>query len=104
MENHPNGFNGTIKQLLAELEILKPEMHGEGWVKSARGLGDALRRLGPALRLNGIEVIKEDKPRMDGFHVVIRCLEEEPESVHELHEHYEHVPQTYADFIEGEYR
>ena len=47
------GFNGTLKELLGRLERYRP--HGEAWPRSAKGLGDALRRLAPALRLIGFE-------------------------------------------------
>ena len=47
------GFEGTLKKLLEHLDQYRP--HGEAWPKSAKGLGDALRRLAPALRLIGFE-------------------------------------------------
>ena len=47
------GFNGTLSELLDRLERYRP--HGENWPRSAKGLGDALRRLAPALRLIGFE-------------------------------------------------
>ena len=46
-------FNGTLSELLDRLERYRP--HGEAWLRSAKGLGDALRRLAPALRLIGFE-------------------------------------------------
>jgi hypothetical protein len=46
-------FNGTLTELLDRLERYRP--HGEAWPRSAKGLGDALRRLAPALRLIGFE-------------------------------------------------
>ena len=49
----PGGFNDTLSKLLDHLEPYRP--HGEAWPKSAKGLGDALRRLAPALRLIGFE-------------------------------------------------
>ena len=49
----PGGFNGTLSELLERLDRYKPA--GEAWPKSAKGLGDALRRLAPALRLIGFE-------------------------------------------------
>ena len=62
-------FEGTIKQLLEDLEDHKPDR--DVWVKSARGLGNALRRLSPALRTVGIDVQVDKKPRRDGYHVRI---------------------------------
>jgi hypothetical protein len=47
------GFNGTLSELLYRLDRYRP--HGEAWPRSAKGLGDALRRLAPALRLIGFE-------------------------------------------------
>jgi hypothetical protein len=47
------GFNGTLSGLLNRLERYRP--HGEAWPRSAKGLGDSLRRLAPALRLIGFE-------------------------------------------------
>ena len=43
-----SGFNGTLSELLDRLDRYQP--HGESWPRSAKGLGDALRRLAPALR------------------------------------------------------
>ena len=48
-----SGFNGTLSELLDRLERHRP--HGEAWPRSAKGLGDALRRLATALRLIGFE-------------------------------------------------
>jgi hypothetical protein len=49
----PGGFNNTLSKLLDYLEPYR--LHGETWPRSAKGLGDALRRLAPALRLIGFE-------------------------------------------------
>ena len=49
----PGGFNGTLSELLDRLDRYRP--HGEAWPRSPKGLGDALRRLAPALRLIGFE-------------------------------------------------
>ena len=48
-----SGFNGTLSELLDRLDRYRP--HGEAWPRSAKGLGDSLRRLAPALRLIGFE-------------------------------------------------
>jgi hypothetical protein len=48
-----NGFNGTLSELLYRMDRYRP--HGEAWPRSAKGLGDSLRRLAPALRLIGYE-------------------------------------------------
>jgi hypothetical protein len=49
----PGGFDGTLSELLDRLDRYRP--HGEAWPRSPKGLGDALRRLAPALRLIGFE-------------------------------------------------
>jgi hypothetical protein len=54
LESHTNGWNGKMIELLALLQPFKPT--GENnWPKSAKGMGDALRRLSPALRTLGFE-------------------------------------------------
>lgn len=53
-------FHGTMKDLLNQLEPWKGENHSH-WPKSPRGMGDALRRLAPAFRMLGYEVINEEK-------------------------------------------
>ena len=73
-------FEGTIKQLLEDLEDHKPDK--DVWVKSARGLGDALRRLSPALRTVGIDVQVDKKPRRDGYHVRITRIAEPEDADH----------------------
>lgn len=47
------GFNGKLSELLDRLDRYRP--HGEAWPRTPKGLGDALRRLAPALRLIGFE-------------------------------------------------
>jgi len=49
----PDGFLGTLAELLQDLDLYRPR--SEAWPRSAKGLGDALRRLTPALRLIGCE-------------------------------------------------
>jgi len=49
----PTGFNGTLSELMNRLERFRPQ--GEVWPRSAKGLGDSLRRLAPALRQIGVE-------------------------------------------------
>ena len=66
-----------IKQLLKELESFKPDQ--EGWIKTPRGLGEALRRLGPALWSVNIYVKIDSKPQRDGYHVHLNWIESEDE-------------------------
>lgn len=44
----------TLSELLASLKDKKPD-YAENWPRSPKGLGDALRRLAPALRYKGID-------------------------------------------------
>ena len=72
-----SGFNGTLSELLDRLERYRP--HGEAWPRSAKGLGDALRRLAPALRLIGFEC--KSLPKTGGvirWHIFPKAQAEEP--------------------------
>lgn len=62
-------FAGTIKALLDRIEKYKTD--AGAWPRSARGLGDILRRQQPALTTLGIS-IEISKPKKDGVHVEIR--------------------------------
>jgi hypothetical protein len=55
----PSGWRGTLSELLDRLVPYRPQ--GETWPRSAKGLGDALRRLAPALRLLGFDCRSESK-------------------------------------------
>ncbi len=44
----------SVKDLFNELDKYKPQ-GADGWIKSAKGLGDAMRRAAPALRTLGME-------------------------------------------------
>lgn len=73
----PGGFNGTLSELLDRLDRYRP--HGEAWPRTAKGLGDALRRLAPALRLIGFEC--RSLPKTGGvirWHIFSRPLPAEP--------------------------
>jgi hypothetical protein len=60
LESYPNGWHGKMIDLLALLQPHKPT--GEtNWPKSAKGMGDALRRLSPALRTLGLECKSSQK-------------------------------------------
>lgn len=70
LERRPQqGFTGTVKCLLQELEALSDEYPSHHWPKSAKGLGDAIQRLKPAFRQIGILLEKDSKPSRDG----VRC-------------------------------
>ena len=71
------GFNGTLSELLDRLDRYRP--HGEAWPRSAKGLGDALRRLAPALRLIGFEC--KSLPKIGGvirWHIFSKSKAAEP--------------------------
>ncbi len=71
------GFDGTLSELLDRLERYRP--HGEAWPRSAKGLGDALRRLAPALRMIGFEC--KSLPKTGGvirWHIFSRPQPVEP--------------------------
>jgi hypothetical protein len=56
----PGGWNGTLSDLLNALDPYRP--HGEAaWPRTGKGLGDALRRLAPAMRSIGYECKSEGK-------------------------------------------
>ena len=91
METNSTGeFKGTVKQLLEAIENFKPS--GENWVRSPRGLGDELRRLGPALRTLSIEVSMDSRAKRDGYHVHIRMTDINQENAGDDHDrNCEHV-------------
>jgi hypothetical protein len=60
LENRPEGWSGKLIELLAQLNAQKPT--GEtNWPKSAKGMGDVLRRLSPALRTLGFNCKSNQK-------------------------------------------
>jgi hypothetical protein len=60
LQSNPNGWNGKLIDLLTQLGKSKPA--GEtNWPRSAKGLGDALRRLTPALRTLGFKCMANQK-------------------------------------------
>ena len=59
LEQVPSGWEGTLSDLMDRLDRFRP--HSEAWPRSAKGLGDALRRLAPALRLIGFECKSDGK-------------------------------------------
>ena len=72
-----SGFNGTLSKLLDRLERYRP--HGEAWPRSAKGLGDTLRRLAPAMRLIGFEC--KSLPKTGGvirWHIFPKAQPTEP--------------------------
>jgi hypothetical protein len=51
---HRHNYTASVKDLMTELERLRP-MGCDSWPRSPKGLGDALRRAAPALRVLGID-------------------------------------------------
>ena len=78
MEFVSNGrrHSGTVKDLFTQLSLISPaKENSEYWPRSPRGLGDALRRIAPAMRQIGIHVAVEAKPRRDGVHCELRLAD-----------------------------
>ena len=65
LEDHPSGYYGTVKDLWIALDDYREG--AEAWPKSARGLGDAIQRIKPALRQIGIELSKDNKSSRQGI-------------------------------------
>ena len=102
IEEHPFGFKGTIKELLEILEKYKSPSENN-WIRTARGLGDMLRRLKPALRQSGIDAYLDPDRKRDGFHVSITKINSTEKKSCEHGEHCEHVSEkkySYADIEE----
>ncbi|MCB1658758.1 MAG: PriCT-2 domain-containing protein, partial [Pseudomonadales bacterium] len=71
LEENPFGYEGTVKRLLDILTPLTPQ--GESWPRSLKGFGDILRRLAPAFRIVGFNVIHLGHKR-DGHHWQIKQI------------------------------
>jgi hypothetical protein len=65
LNHNPNGFSGTVGELLTALDDYRE--HSETWVKSPKGLGDAIQRLKPAMRQIGIHLSKDTKAGRNGY-------------------------------------
>ena len=76
VEDRQESYSGTVKELLVRLNILRcGHERNEYWPRSPRGLGDALRRLAPALRQIGIHCQIDAKPKRDGVHCELRSAQ-----------------------------
>jgi hypothetical protein len=73
LKTNPKGYDGTVKGLLHELSEYREE--GEAWVKSAKGLGDAIQRLKPSMRQIGIALHKDVKSSRDGVRCTLKYAE-----------------------------
>lgn len=65
----PRKWTGTVGGLLKVLDGYRPN-HG-AWVQSPKGLGDALRRIAPALRMMGIMIERDSQRHNDGYRLII---------------------------------
>ena len=71
LEEYQHGYEGTAKRLREKLEAYKQD--NDGWPKSDKGFGDALRRLAPAMRTIGFDVDYLGHKR-DGHHWKIKPI------------------------------
>jgi len=68
-------YKGTKGGLMDRLIHHQPKHFDRAnYPKSVKGLADALRRLAPALRVQGIEIIEDKKRYKDGYRVEIRKI------------------------------
>jgi hypothetical protein len=67
---------GTVKDLLDTLNGLRSGLFEEKeyWPRSPRGLGDVLRRIAPGMRLLGVHLSVDNKPKRDGIHCTLRKI------------------------------
>ena len=67
---------GTVKDLLEKLNGIRGNAIEEKdyWPRTPRGLGDVLRRIAPGMRLLGVQLSVEDKPKRDGVHCILQKI------------------------------
>jgi len=73
-----HNHQGTVKELLDRLNELRYVgiEEKEYWPRTPRGLGDVLRRIAPGMRLLGVHLSVENKPKRDGVHCLLRKIPE----------------------------
>jgi hypothetical protein len=71
LDINPAGYSGTLKALDALLARHRPM--AESWPKSMKSLGDALRRITPAMRMLGFDIRPGGRHR-DGYHLDIKPM------------------------------
>lgn len=54
LEANPRGMTASVKEITATLDRYRP-LGSDAWPKTAKGMGDSLRRAAPALRQLGME-------------------------------------------------
>lgn len=72
-----HNHQGTVKDLLDRLNELRfvGIEEKEYWPRTPRGLGDVLRRIAPGMRLLGVHLSVENKPKRDGVHCTLRKIQ-----------------------------
>jgi phage/plasmid primase-like uncharacterized protein len=70
LDANPGGFEGTIGRLHEVLAGFRQD--AESWPKSAKGMGDAFRRLAPALRQIGVAAWASERRGMHGYACTLR--------------------------------
>ncbi|BAN22374.1 toprim domain-containing protein [Caballeronia insecticola] len=70
LDANPGGFEGTIGRLHEVLAGFRQD--AESWPKSAKGMGDAFRRLAPALRQIGIAAWASERRGRQGYACSLR--------------------------------
>ena len=67
---------GTVKDLLEKLNDIRSNAFEEKeyWPRTPRGLGDVLRRIAPGMRLLGVQLSVENKPKRDGIHCTLKKI------------------------------
>lgn len=65
LDEHPEGFEGSVGRLLEVLAGYRQDT--DAWPRSAKGMGDAFQRLAPGLRQIGIRAWKSDRRGMHGY-------------------------------------
>ena len=100
-----NTYSGTVGNLLSlfnrDGDPVKQLERGEFWPKNARGLGDQLRRVAPALRQLDIYLSVDSKPGREGIRCRLQKMpypppatetpEKDVHNVHDIHTHAENV-------------
>ena len=77
-----HSHQGTVKDLLRKLT----DLHGTAlevkdfWPRTPRGLGDILRRVAPGMRLLGVQLSVDNKPKRDGVHCTLRKISDVADS------------------------
>ena len=91
LARNETGFEGTVQDLLARLEMHKPG--GESWPRSAKGLADALRRLAPGLRQIGINARIGERSK-HGYRVTLMSSPDAAQTGKVHHVHHVHPVST----------